>query len=95
MAADLITEADKMRRVPGITFVDSPLGDRVARVAGTGLEVFEIVYAYRGLGPDWIRLKKRFDWLSDVQLRAALTYTRTFPDEIDPLVEELETFDIF
>jgi hypothetical protein len=39
MAADLITEADKMRRVPGITFVDSPLGDRIARAAGTGLDV--------------------------------------------------------
>jgi hypothetical protein len=46
------------------------------------------------LGQDWDRLKKRFDWLSDAQLRAALAYARTFPDEIDPLVEELETFDI-
>lgn len=94
MTANTLTEAAKMRRVPGIIFVDSPVGDRVARIAGTGLEVFEIIYAHRGLDEDWHRLKRRFDWLSDEQLRAALLYARTFPEEIDPIIHEMENFDI-
>jgi len=66
-----LLESNKMRRIPGILFVDSPSGGRVARVAGTGLEVFEIVQAHRSVENSWQRLKESFHWLSDTQLRAA------------------------
>ena len=91
MTADLLTEAEKMRRVPGIIFADGPTGRR-ARIAGTGLEVFEVIASYRGMGQDWERLKKAFHWLSDDQLRAALTYAETFLDEINARAEALESF---
>ena len=80
---DRLREADKMRRIPGIVFADSPSGGRVARVAGTGLEVFEIVQAYRSVENSWPRLKESFAWLSDNQLRAAIAYAEAYPEEIE------------
>ncbi|MBA2345920.1 MAG: hypothetical protein H0V83_12655, partial [Rubrobacter sp.] len=44
LATSLLREALRMRRVPGIVFVDG-LDSRRAAVAGTGLEVWEIVAA--------------------------------------------------
>jgi len=88
MATRLELEAEKMRRVPGIVFADAPCGGRVARVAGTGLEVFELILSYRAVGEDWGRLKECFDWLSDEQLRAAVTYYETYPDEINAELED-------
>lgn len=94
MTTKVLTEEEKMRRVPGIIFVDTPVGDRVARIAGTGLEVFEIIYIYRYLKNDRRRLKEQFDWLSDEQLRAAVVYAETFPEDVDPIIEEMERFEI-
>lgn len=82
VANEMLTEAVKMRRVPGIVFADSPVG-RVARVAGTGIEVFEILATFRGLSEDWDQLKQAYHWLSEQQLRAALAYAKAYPDEID------------
>ena len=78
-----LREAEITRRIPGITFVDSPAGGRVARVAGTGLEVFEIVQASRSVEDSWPRLKEAFAHLSDNQLRAALAYAEAYPEEIE------------
>jgi uncharacterized protein (DUF433 family) len=94
MTTNTLTEAEKMRRVPGIIFVDTPVGDRVARIAGTGLEVFEVIGHYRDTGKDWHRLKELFDWLTDEQLRAALTYAEMFPEDVYPILEEMDRFDI-
>ncbi|MHB8993287.1 MAG: DUF433 domain-containing protein [Chloroflexota bacterium] len=80
---DRLREAERTRRIPGIVFADSPTGGRVARVAGTGLEVFELVQAYRSVDDSWDRLKQSFHWLSDNQLRAALAYADAYPEEID------------
>ena len=80
---DRLREADKMRRIPGIVFADIPSGGRVARVAGTGLEVFEIVQAHRSVENSWPRLKESFAWLSDNQLRAAIAYAEAYPEEIE------------
>ena len=44
MPARSMSEAERMKKVPGIIFVEGPAGRR-ARVGGTGLEVFEIVDA--------------------------------------------------
>ncbi len=90
IANEMLSEAIKMRRIPGILFVDSPSGGRVARVAGTGLEVFEIVEAYRAMENSLPRLKEAFHWLSDVQLRAALAYAEAYPEEIEERIRRDE-----
>jgi uncharacterized protein (DUF433 family) len=82
VASELLTEAVKARRVAGITFTDGTQG-RVARVAGSGLEVWEIVERYRAVGEDWELLKQEFDWLTEPQLRAALAHAAAYPEEIE------------
>ncbi len=82
VAKEMLTEAIKMRRIPGIVFADGP-NRRVARVAGTGLEVFEIVRAFRDMDEDWERLRAAYHWLSEQQLRAALAYAAAYPEEIE------------
>src|SRR3972149_8196119 len=74
VANEMLLEGIKMRRIPGIVFADSPSRGRVARIAGTGLEVFEVVQAYRSMDNSWARLKEAFHWPSETQLRAALAY---------------------
>ena len=81
-AIELLTEAIKMRRCPGIGFADGPTGRR-ARIAGTGLDVWEIIATYLSLGREIGRLRQAYAWLSDPQLRAALGYYTAYPDEID------------
>jgi uncharacterized protein (DUF433 family) len=56
--------------VPGVDY--SP-ADQRARIAGTGLEVREIIEVYR-LSPSFEGLQKNFDWLTKGQLRAALDF---------------------
>src|SRR3972149_6577068 len=58
-AKDLLVEAIRMRRCPGITFAEGTSGRR-ARGSGTGVEVWEIVSTYRSVGKDFDRLKKAF-----------------------------------
>ncbi len=87
VANEMLAEAVKMRRIPGIVFVDGPLG-REARVAGTGVEVFEVVRTYRQADENWDRLSAAYHWLSEQQLRAALAYARAYPEEIAARLEE-------
>ena len=81
-AVELLTEAAKMRRCPGIVFADGPAGRR-ARILGTGLDVWEVIAVYQGLARNMARLRKAYPWLSDPQLRAALGYYAAYPEEID------------
>lgn len=81
-AIELLTEAIKMRRCPGIVFADGPTGRR-ARIAGTGLDVWEVIVTYQGVGRDVGRLREAYHWLSEPQLRAALGYYAAYPDEIE------------
>lgn len=89
IAKDLLEEAIKMRRCPGIAFSEGTSGRR-ARVAGTGIEVWEIIATYKSVRKDPKRLKKAFHWLSQEQLRAALGYYSAYPQEIDRLIEQNE-----
>ena len=89
MTTDTLTEEEKMERVPGIIFVDGPTGRR-ARVAGTGLEVFEIIHGYETVDEDLERLLAAFHWLKGEQILAALRYYREFPEEIDEILDEME-----
>jgi uncharacterized protein (DUF433 family) len=78
-----------MRRCPGILFAEGASGRR-ARVAGTGIEVWEIIATYKSVKQDAKRLKTAYHWLSQEQLRAALGYYAAYPEEIDRLIEQNE-----
>ncbi len=82
MTTEALSEAEKMRRVPGIFFMEEPTG-RCAKVMGTGLGVWEIVEDYLGWGQDFGELADYYDWLSREQLEAAIRYWREFPEEIE------------
>src|SRR5207249_4253416 len=66
----LLEEAVRLRRCPGIAFTAGPSGRR-ATVAGTGLDVWEIVATYLSLGRDERRLREAYHWLMEPQVRAA------------------------
>jgi len=89
IAKDLLTEAIKMRRCPGVIFADGVSGRR-ARVAGTGLEVWEIITTYKSVNQDFGRLQKAYHWLTEQQLRAATGYYVAYRDEIDHQIERNE-----
>jgi uncharacterized protein (DUF433 family) len=73
VATSLLREAVRMRRVPGIVFMDGPVGRR-ASIAGTGLDVWEVIATFKSVEEDRERLKASYGWLSEGQLSAALAY---------------------
>jgi uncharacterized protein (DUF433 family) len=81
-AVELISEALMMRRCPGILFADGPAGRR-ARLAGTGMDVWELIAVYRSLEQDFDQLRQAYHWLSEPQIRAALAFYAAYPEEID------------
>ena len=86
---DLIDEALRMRNCPSIYFADEPAG-REAKVAGTGLGIWEIIAVYRAVDCSETTLRKRFDWLNEAQITAALLYYRAHCEEIDQLIRDNE-----
>jgi uncharacterized protein (DUF433 family) len=84
-AAELLEEAIRMRRAPGIVFADGP-GGRRAVVAGTGLDVWEIVATWRACGQDLAALAASYAWLDQTALHAALGYYQLYPAEVDARV---------
>ena len=91
IAKDLLGEAIKMRCCPGIVFADGVSGRR-ARVAGTGLEVWEVILTYRSVDKDFKRLQKAYHWLTEQQLRAAIGYYTAYRQEIDELIKLNESW---
>ena len=91
IAKDLLAEAIKMRRCPGIVFADGVSGRR-ARIAGTGLEVWEVITTYRSVNQDFSRCQKVYHWLTEQQLRAALGYYTAYGEEIGELIERNESW---
>lgn len=85
VANDLLAEGVKMRRTPGIIFADGPSGRR-ARIAGTGVDVWELIASYVSVDRNMDRLRVAYHWLSGPQLRAALGYYAAYPAEIDQLI---------
>ncbi|HEX8832363.1 MAG TPA: DUF433 domain-containing protein, partial [Longimicrobium sp.] len=68
--------------MPGIVFTDGPAGRR-ATLAGTGLDVWEVIAAWRSVGESWETLQRSYSWLMDDQLRSVLEYYRLCPAEVD------------
>ncbi|MFZ5906573.1 MAG: DUF433 domain-containing protein [Nitrospirota bacterium] len=89
LANELLEEALKMRRCPGIIFSEGVSGRR-ARIAGTGVEVWEVIYEYQILGENIKSLKKALPHLTERQLVAALSYYRYYPEEINELIQDNE-----
>ena len=87
---DLLEEALRMRKCPGIYFVDEPAG-REAKIAGCGLAVWEIIAVYKAVSSDERTLKKHFHWLTEAQTKAAMIYYQSYSREIDDLVAENES----
>lgn len=85
-SAELLEEAIRMRRTPGIGFGEGPSGRR-AIVAGAGIDVWEVVAVWQECGQNYDELVQNFEWLSDVQLRSALSYYARYPNEIDKRLE--------
>jgi uncharacterized protein (DUF433 family) len=91
VANELLAEAVKLKRCPGIVFADGPSGRR-ARIAGTGLDVWEVVSTYKSLNRDDARLREAYHWLSEPQLRSALSYFRLYPEEIERQIARNEAW---
>jgi uncharacterized protein (DUF433 family) len=89
IARDLIFEAVKMRRCPGITFADGPTGRR-ARIAGSGIDIWEFIATFKGLGENYDKLKETYHWLSEQQIRSALSYYALYPDDIEERITRNE-----
>ena len=85
-ALDILSEGVRMRRAPGIVFADGPVGRR-AVVAGTGIDVWEIVRTWQDGGRDYEETRENYPWLSEAQIRAALGYYELYPAEIDDRLE--------
>ena len=76
-----LKEGLRLRRCPGIVFTDGPAGRR-ATIAGSGIDVWEVIRVYRAAGEDLEDLRKALPHLSLPQLEAALHYHKLYPDEI-------------
>ena len=84
---DLLEEALRMRECPGIYFGDEPAG-REAKVAGTGLGVWEIIRDYLAARQNERRLRKALPQLSTAQVRACILYYAKYRDEIDAQIQD-------
>ena len=82
---DLLAESIKMRRCPGIVFAEGVSGRR-AKIAGTGLDVWEVIAAYKSVDENINRLGEAYHWLSQQQLRSAIGYYFMYKREIDELI---------
>lgn len=91
VANELLEEAVRSHRCPGIIFTEGTSGKR-ARIAGSGVEVWEVIATYKGVDEDLKRLAKAYDRLTEQQLKTAICYYRLYAEEIDSLISESESW---
>lgn len=84
----LIVESLKMFQCPGIIFTNSPTGVRRATVAGTGLDVWELISIYKSYKDEKKLLKDYL--LIQSQLNAALNYYEHYKKEIEEEIKQNE-----
>lgn len=87
VAQNLLEEALRMRACPGIYFADEPAG-REAKVAGTGLGVWEVIRDYIDCDQDGQKLREVLPHVSEAELKAALFYYKRYPKEIGAEIAE-------
>jgi uncharacterized protein (DUF433 family) len=80
----LTEEGIRMRQFPGIGF-KGPDGDRRAWVIGTGMDVWEIIEAYKDYGESLERLMQDSD-VPESLIRLALAYYAAHPEKIGEAV---------
>jgi uncharacterized protein (DUF433 family) len=80
----LAEEALKARLVPGIAFRGDDYNRR-AWLIGTGLDVWQVVEAYKDFGESFDRTVAETD-LTERELRTALSYYERFSQEIDDFI---------
>ena len=80
VAQELIEEGLRMRECPGVYFAAEPTG-RTAKIAGTGLAVWEVLRDYIQ-DQDIERVRRAFGQLSRAQITAAVMYGARHPEEI-------------
>jgi len=91
VANEMLSEAVKMWRCPGIIFAEGTSGRR-ARIPGTGLDVWEVIATHKSLAQDFERLRHAYHWLSDLQLRAAFGYYAAYPEEVEGQIARNEVW---
>ena len=89
VAQDLLDEALRMREVPGVYFANEPAG-REAKVAGTGLGVWEVVRDYLA-GEKEGAVRQAMPHLTPAHVKACLLYYERYPEEIRAEIEDNES----
>lgn len=84
---ELLEEAVRMQRCSGIVFSEGTAGRR-ARIAGSGIEVWEVIAAYKSMSQDFNRLQKAYHWLTEQQLRSAVGYYKAYTEEMDRIIKQ-------
>jgi len=82
---DLLEEVLRSRQFPGVVFVEGP-GGRRAHVAGTGLDVWEVVDLLNEYGSPEAVIRS-FPRLTKAAIRTTLAYAREYPEEIRVFLE--------
>lgn len=82
---ELLDMALRMQRFPGIIFIEGP-GGRRAHLAGTGLDVWEVIELLREYGSA-STLREHFPRLSPMAIRIAEAYAQEYRQEIDAFLE--------
>ena len=83
----LIAEALRMFQCPGIIFTNSPSGRRRATLAGSGLDVWEMISICKSYNKNYKKVLKDYP-LTEIQLNAALNYYEHYKNEIDQEVKQ-------
>ena len=90
VAQDLLDEALRMREVPGVYFANEPAG-REAKVAGTGLGVWEVVRDYLAAGEKEGAVRQAMPHLTPAQIKACMLYYERYPEEIRAEIDDNES----
>jgi len=82
---ELLEIALRMQRFPGVIFVEGPAGRR-AHVAGTGLDVWEVIELLKGYDTA-ANLVEHFPNLSKRAVHMAEAYAKAYPQEIEAFLQ--------
>jgi len=85
-AAILVEESLREREFPGLVFRDTGIG-RQAFLRDTRLAVWHIISAATSVGQDVQALSVHFG-VSPIDIATALSYARTYQDEIDAAIRD-------